>query len=362
MSKLKVVSETVKQTNGRFLRTFEVEWKIDDLLQCTIKSPQSEGEESVYFSMSPRFSLEKESEVVRESVNSQWQIVIHRFKTWLLAAYLLNFDTEEDDLNGSEFEFSFMDTSGQRLDGIFMLPESITPSITNLSDKAQITGLNFFYLKNISHHGKLLTTESLIVSCKMSNVSSCKSLMVPQNNQNDIKNLFELNETQSGYQSVSKITFRIEGKELRADKGILSVRSRVFEDMFTHSLGETNDNVIDILDFSYAVMKELLRFIYCQKVENLKEMAIDLIVAANYFKLTPLKNICRKSLIENLCLSNVFQVFAIANTINCIELKSKVTEFLNINLKKAVETPGFEEFKKSNPILLLDMIVTAIKK
>jgi hypothetical protein len=51
--------------------------------------------------------------------------------------------------------------------------------------------------------------------------------------------------------------------------------------MLSHDTVESTDNRIIIKDFNFKTMQELLRYIYCEEVLNLKEIALDLLQAAD---------------------------------------------------------------------------------
>ncbi len=64
---------------------------------------------------------------------------------------------------------------------------------------------------------------------------------------------------------------------------VSSGRSTVFRAMFSHDMTESsgNRNRVVINDFDFKTMQELLRYIYCEEVLNLKEVALDLLQAAD---------------------------------------------------------------------------------
>jgi hypothetical protein len=60
-----------------------------------------------------------------------------------------------------------------------------------------------------------------------------------------------------------------------------SGRSSVFAAMFGHDTLEAKTNRVMITDVDYETMQELLRFIYCEKVSDLKKLALNLLPAAD---------------------------------------------------------------------------------
>jgi speckle-type POZ protein len=51
--------------------------------------------------------------------------------------------------------------------------------------------------------------------------------------------------------------------------------------MFSAKMSESKENVVTINDIDFPVMKELIRYIYTDHVENMKEFAAPLLVAAD---------------------------------------------------------------------------------
>jgi hypothetical protein len=51
--------------------------------------------------------------------------------------------------------------------------------------------------------------------------------------------------------------------------------------MFSHDMTESTSNRVIISDFDFQTIQELLRYIYCGEVLNLKEIALDVLQAAD---------------------------------------------------------------------------------
>jgi hypothetical protein len=82
-------------------------------------------------------------------------------------------------------------------------------------------------------------------------------------------------------QKFSDFTIRVAGRDIEVHKNILFTRSSVFGAMLSHDTVETSSNVCEIKDFDYETIYEIIRFIYCGHVENLREMALKLLPAAD---------------------------------------------------------------------------------
>jgi hypothetical protein len=92
-----------------------------------------------------------------------------------------------------------------------------------------------------------------------------------------IENLEKLFESQK----FSDFIIRVAGRDIEVHRSILFTRSSVFGAMLSHDTVETSSNVCEIKDFDYETIYEIIRFIYCGHVENLREMALKLLPAAD---------------------------------------------------------------------------------
>lgn len=91
-----------------------------------------------------------------------------------------------------------------------------------------------------------------------------------------------------------------DGKILTAHKHILAARSSAFK----VKLADIEENILKVPEDS-SIMKQVLRFVYHQEVENLNEIARDLVFAAENYELKELKKLCIDSMIASLTTKNV---------------------------------------------------------
>lgn len=121
-----------------------------------------------------------------------------------------------------------------------------------------------------------------------------------------------------------------DGKTLKAHKSILAARSPMFHAMLTTDMQESKNGSTEVPDFDSTTMKELLRFIYCNKVEGLKEKASKLAFAAEKYQIEELKQMCVESLAHSLTLQNVVEFIVIANSLsNATKLYNKCLDMIN---------------------------------
>ena len=87
---------------------------------------------------------------------------------------------------------------------------------------------------------------------------------------------------------MSDIRLIVKNQELKTQKAILAVSSPVFSSVFEKM--ENRSIAIEINDFSHFEMKEILWFIYIAQVENLSDIAANLIYIAQKYDITDLRS------------------------------------------------------------------------
>ena len=107
-------------------------------------------------------------------------------------------------------------------------------------------------------------------------------------------------------------------------------------------------------------MNELVNFIYTKKINNLQETAHELLSAANKYSIIELKNICEKSIGENLNLENALKTFVVAEENNAQILKNLVLRLIGENKKKFNSKPEFQEMIETHPDFLKEILLAEV--
>lgn len=179
----------------------------------------------------------------------------------------------------------------------------------------------------------LLPDDKLTIFCEVSVVadsvnisgqSNAVQFKVPECRlSDDLGLLFES-------QRFSDVTLAVAGKEYQAHKAVLAARSPVFAAMFEHEMEERKHNRVEITDVDADVLKEMLRFIYTGKSNNLEKMADDLLAAADKYALERLKVMCEEALCSGLSVENAAEVLILADLHSADQLKAQAIDFINM--------------------------------
>ncbi|XP_014229817.1 speckle-type POZ protein A-like [Trichogramma pretiosum] len=200
-------------------------------------------------------------------------------------------------------------------------------------DSQRFTGLaNFVRRDYVTDPANgLLPNDTLTILCE---IRACRGIInilglsisdqqlkLPKTQPDDFGALLES-------EAFSDVSLIVGCREFKAHKAILAARSPVFLAMFRHDMKEKNENIVEIHDIDERVMREVLRFIYAERVERIQDLANDLLAAADRYSLEGLKIMCEEALCGKLTVNNAADVLAIADMYNADCLKTQVIHFL----------------------------------
>nr|GEV93297.1 BTB/POZ/MATH-domains containing protein [Tanacetum cinerariifolium] len=183
-----------------------------------------------------------------------------------------------------------------------------------------------------------LKDDSLKLCCtvRVQNCIRTKKLSItpsPLGVEKDFKYLLE---SETG----SDIVFRVKDDTFRAHKVILAARSPVFKAHFYGLVGNPALDEIELMDIEPLVFKAMLLFIYSHKLPDSQEivgsmshMIQHLLVAADWFGLDTLKQLCEAKLCEGLNVDVVATTLCLAHEHHCSQLKTVCMDFAVANLR-----------------------------
>ncbi|CAL1289765.1 unnamed protein product [Larinioides sclopetarius] len=131
-----------------------------------------------------------------------------------------------------------------------------------------------------------------------------------------------------------------------AHRLILCLRSDKFKEILTNDLSKKS---IELTDLDSEILRDLLGFIYTNNVEKLTwEKAPKLYLAAESYKVMPLKHICFKFIQKNINESNACNVLILADEQHDEELKQLALEFIVKHGKTIMNTQAWDELSKKH--------------
>lgn len=149
--------------------------------------------------------------------------------------------------------------------------------------------------------------------------------------------------------------FLIDDKMLRAHEAVLAVSSPVFASLLTNDWKRTKNGVIEIEDFSFATMQELLRYIYTGKVKNSKNVAHELFLIADKYDIKKLKGYCKAEFCIQINLDNAWTWLEMAENCQVDQLKKNVIKYVLSNKEEATKQLDFLKICSTVSHLLIDI-------
>lgn len=161
-------------------------------------------------------------------------------------------------------------------------------------------------------------------------------------------------------QTLSDVTFQVQGESIKAHSILVAAGSPVLAAMFEQNFIEKHTRVIKIQDIKAPVFKQLLQYMYTGKASEIgkEDIARDLLVAADKYGVESLKEECIKILIENLNSSNAIPILILAHLHSAPILLQATLSFMSLNGKGVCShSIAWKQLMKNYP----DLCYTATK-
>ncbi|XP_008216561.1 speckle-type POZ protein B-like isoform X1 [Nasonia vitripennis] len=255
----------------------------------------------------------------------------------------------------AQISFSILDADLQ------IANETFSSVLMTLPGHTMRTGCSQFIKRDtlLDANSRLLSNDTLTLVCHVSLRTMDVRPVFPSEMKinSDFGHLLES-------EKFSDLILEVEYKELQVHKSVLAARSPTFHKMFEDASGAANEeqNKLKLTDIKYEVMKQILLFIYTEKVEGLTQLANELLVAAHRFKLEDLKTLCEESLFKNLDVANVIDAHVLAETYDSKWLKDKTTDFIIDNAHRVINTSGYKSLADSYPRLLDELFCEMVRR
>ena len=150
-------------------------------------------------------------------------------------------------------------------------------------------------------------------------------------------------------EKLTDCTIMCDGVEFKCHKLILSARSPVFDKMFTIDLKEQKTSEVKIYDLDPETIKEMLRYIYSDEINESSGKIEDLLYAADKYDVVGLKMICESVLTKQLSIGTAADLAMLAEFFRLSSLRTKAVNFIAKNNQEFVKQEGWEKKTSSSP-------------
>ena len=153
-----------------------------------------------------------------------------------------------------------------------------------------------------------------------------------------------------------------EGKILECHKSVLCCRSDVLNVMFSNDeMIEAQSREVKINDIQADTMETFLYFLYHDQVQDTKMINAKLLRAAHKYNVPELMEVCTEYLKKNLSFENATDVLVSSHLTDQKNLFEIASDFIRKNVGKLVKTNAWEEFKKTNPTMAIEIFSSILK-
>ncbi len=151
------------------------------------------------------------------------------------------------------------------------------------------------------------------------------------------------------------LSLEVESNTFHCHKFMLARKSAVFDAMFSHNFEEAYSNKVVISDLESDAVLEMLRFIYTGKVQHMEKVNKMVLVAADKYNITDLKELCEKSLCNSMTVENVCSLLLLARDRVSQELKRRAVDFISQNIDAVTNSDGWQDLVRE-PTLMTDIV------
>lgn len=154
--------------------------------------------------------------------------------------------------------------------------------------------------------------------------------------------------------TLSDVTFRCKGKEIKAHVMIVASCSPVLAAMFGNDFKEKHEKVVNIKDITPETFSRLLRFMYVgdASLETVAEDDLsELLTAADKYGVETLKEDCALHMSRNLKIENAARFLVLAHLHNSSVLHETTLEFMSKNAKAVCSRKDWMDVIKNYPEL-----------
>ena len=276
---------------------------------------------------------------------------------------------KEDNKNGTQYSVNFivdiLNENNEKIMENAQVNEVFNPKKCKLPSKLQgysdsVGFKKFFLISKLENY--LTVNKSLIINTKICKKTDNFEIEQLRDNTDNYlkKEFYNCNNFRSilNDEVFSDLELMVGSKSYLAHKAILAAKSTILMNIL-----ESNKNnkrqVIEINDLSDNAVEEMLRFIYTNEVENINQVAQDLLEAADKYNIRELKKLCEDELIKEITIENVIDTLILAELHSAENLKTKAIDLIGKNINQFNNS---DNWLKLNPSLMTEIISAAIPK
>jgi len=155
-----------------------------------------------------------------------------------------------------------------------------------------------------------------------------------------------------------------EDKSIKCHKVVLASRSPVFRAMLLNDMEESSTQKVEPKNFDFNTMYLVLKFIYKGEIEPpmLDRHAESIFKAADYYEINDLKKSCEKTLMKQLSIKNMLELYVLADMYKASDLKSATKKLIVANSKELLKQNDWKNKLNNSNHLVFEILEAVISK
>ncbi|KAF3847449.1 hypothetical protein F7725_020477 [Dissostichus mawsoni] len=138
---------------------------------------------------------------------------------------------------------------------------------------------------------------------------------------------------------ISDLKFLVDGKCIHVHKALLKIRCEHFRTL----LNETDEDTLEIHQFSYLVYRAFLEYLYTDTINLPPEDAIGLLDLATFYRETRLKRLCQETIKRGISEENAVTLLSAAVKYEARDLEEFCFKFCVNHLTAVTQTQAFAD-------------------
>ncbi|EDO40242.1 predicted protein, partial [Nematostella vectensis] len=130
------------------------------------------------------------------------------------------------------------------------------------------------------------------------------------------------------------VNLEVEGQVFAAHRCVLAANSQFFYTMFTSGMRDSNDSRIKLCSLTSGALSSILDFFYTREINISRDNVVDILEAASFLLLTPVKSACAQIILSALRINNCISTRRVADKYALEELKIKADSFIKKNFQQ----------------------------
>ncbi|XP_003968914.1 kelch-like protein 7 isoform X1 [Takifugu rubripes] len=137
------------------------------------------------------------------------------------------------------------------------------------------------------------------------------------------------------------VTLVVQGKHFPAHRVVLAAASHFFSLMFTTRMMESMSPEVELRNAEPEIIALLIEFIYTARISVNSSNVQSLLDAANQYQIEPVKKMCVEFLKGQIDATNCLGISALAECMDCPELKAAVEDFIQLHFTEVYKLDEF---------------------